>query len=157
MNADTRLLDLLVESAIRTHLDASSPMEVIEVLGGDLRREGYVRDDFVQATIAREREMPTGLPLSGSINAALPHVDLEYVLKPAVALATLNAPVEFHQMVDTSELVPVQLVIMLAMNQPKSQITMLQQVSSILQSAELVEGLMGCDTPGEVVALLEGV
>jgi PTS system galactitol-specific IIA component len=152
-----KLLDLLVQEAIQIHLDASSSSEVIEALGEGLRRRGYVRDDFVKATIERERNMPTGLPLSGSVNAALPHVDLEYVLKPAVALATLANPVDFHQMVDSSVVVPVQLVIMLAMNEPKSQVTMLQQVSNILQSSALVEGLMDCSSPSEVVALLEDV
>lgn len=152
-----KLLDLIVVDAIRLHLQAQSQTEVIQALGEDLRRLGYVRDDFVEATLDRESRMPTGLPLAGDINAALPHVDLEYVLKPAVALATLSEPVPFRQMVDSSEIVPVQLVIMLAMSEPKSQVRMLEQVSRILQSTELVNGLMDCESASEVMDLLKTI
>ncbi len=148
------LLDLLVPEAIQLDLKAFTQTEVLQALGGTLRELGYVRDDFVEATLEREANMPTGLPLAGSVNAALPHVDLEYVLHPAVALATLEEPVDFRQMVDSDEIVRVQLVIMLAMNEPKSQVQMLEQVSRILQSSELVDGLMACKSREEVLQLL---
>ena len=47
--------------------------------------------------------MPTGLPLAGGINAAIPHMDLEDVLKPGVALATLLEPVIFQNNTIASE------------------------------------------------------
>lgn len=40
--------------------------------------------------------MPTGLPLGGQINAAIPHVDAECVERPALALATLETQVVFR-------------------------------------------------------------
>jgi mannitol/fructose-specific phosphotransferase system IIA component (Ntr-type) len=39
--------------------------------------------------------MPTGLPLGGEFNAAIPHVDIEYVNKSALALATLCTPSDY--------------------------------------------------------------
>jgi len=50
--------------------------------------------------------------------------------------------------------VPVQLVIMLALDQPKSQIEMLQQVSGILQQPRLIEQLMAAPAASDILALL---
>ncbi len=98
--------------------------------------------------------MPTGLPLGGAINAAIPHVDIEFVNRSALALATLKSPVVFYNMVDSEEAVPVQLVIMLALDQPKSQIEMLQQVAGILQQPGLIEQLMAASGASDLLALL---
>lgn len=101
--------------------------------------------------------MPTGLPLDGEFNAALPHVDLEYVRKPAMALATLQQPVIFHHMVMPEEEVPVQLVLMLALDQPKSQIEALQEIAELFQKPEVVSGLMSADSPQDVFVFLAGL
>jgi PTS system galactitol-specific IIA component len=136
------------------HLEAQSSEDVIRALGTRLLQLGYVKDDFIEATLKREASMPTGLPLGGEINAAIPHVDIEYVNRSALALATLKQPVPFYNMVEIDEVVPVQLVIMLALDKPKSQIEMLQTVSGILQQPELIERIMKASTSAEVLALL---
>lgn len=149
------LSQLLLPEAILLQDHAGSSTEVIEKLG-ELLRQG-VKDDFVEATLRREATMPTGLPLGGEYNAAIPHVDLEYVLSPAVGMATLREPVVFRNMVDPDEEVPVQLVFMLALDRPKAQIEVLQQVANLLQSPDVVAGLMAARTKEEVLALLTGL
>ena len=144
----------LPHEAIVLQFDAASSEDVIRVLGESLRRLGRVKDGFVEATLRREAEMPTGLPLGGAVNAAIPHVDVEYVNSPALALATLASPVVFHNMVEPDEDVPVRLVIMLALDRPESQIEMLQQVSGILQQPELVTRLMAVTNVTDALALL---
>ena len=148
------LTDFLSPEAISIQLQADDAEDVIILLGSRLYDLGYVKDDFVEATLAREAEMPTGLPLAGEINAAIPHVDIEYVNRPALALATLAQPVIFQTMVDSEEEVPVRLVIMLALDQPKSQIEMLQQVAGVLQNPKLVDRLMEAEEVDEVLATL---
>lgn len=148
------LTDFLSPEAISIQLQADDAEDVIILLGSRLYDLGYVKDDFVEATLAREAEMPTGLPLAGEINAAIPHVDIEYVNRPALALATLSQPVIFQNMVDSEEEVPVRLVIMLALDQPKSQIEMLQQVAGVLQNPKLVDRLMAAEEVDEVLATL---
>lgn len=144
----------LPREAIVLQLEADSSEDVIRLLGERLRGLGLVKDGFVEATLRREAEMPTGLPLGGDINAAIPHVDIEYVNSSALALATLKAPVIFYNMVEADEPVPVRLVIMLALDQPKSQIQMLQEVSALLQQPELVDQLMTVTAANEALALL---
>lgn len=148
------LAHLLVPEAIMLHLEAKTAADVITTLGSQLQAQGYVREDFVEATLAREAKTPTGLPLGGGINAAIPHVDLEYVRQSAVALATLAEPVSFYNMVTTSEAVAVQLVIMLALADAKSQIKMLQEVATILQKPEIVAALVQANTRQDVLAIV---
>jgi PTS system galactitol-specific IIA component len=149
------VLDFLKREAICTQVEARTSEEVIRLLGGKLHALGYVKDSFIEATLQREANMPTGLPLGGEFNAALPHVDIEYVNKPALALASLTEPVVFHNMVDADEEIPVRLVIMLALDQPKSQITMLQEVSLIFQQPEIVRQLTEATTPEQVLNILD--
>ena len=152
-----KISSFLKPQAIVVQLEAQSSEEVIRALGTRLLELGYVKQNFITATLEREANMPTGLPLGGDINAAIPHVDIEYVNHSALALATLKNPVVFYNMVDSAEAVPVQLVIMLALDQPKSQIEMLQRVSGILQQPELIVKLMAARTPDEVLTLLSAV
>ena len=148
------VLDFLKREAICTQVDAKTSEDVIRLLGGKLQALGYVKDSFIEATLQREANMPTGLPLGGEFNAALPHVDIEYVNKPALALASLTEPVVFHNMVDADEEIPVRLVIMLALDQAKSQITMLQEVSLIFQQPEIVRQLTEATSPEQVLSVL---
>lgn len=140
--------------AILLQLDAQDSEEVIRGLGDRLFDLGYVKDDFVDATLRREANLPTGLPLAGSVNAAIPHVDIEFVNSPALGLATLKEPVTFFNMVETETGVPVRLVIMLALDQPKSQVEMLQAVAQVLQDTDLVDQLMEAASFEEVISAL---
>lgn len=141
--------------AITLKLDANTSEDVIRELGGKLFDLGFVKDGFVEATLEREANMPTGLELMGDVNAAIPHVDIEYVNKPALGLATLVKPVSFKSMIDKEKDVPVQLVIMLALDQPKSQIEMLQNVAGLLQSPDTIQALMTAKSPEEIYLALE--
>ena len=135
-------------------MKAKTAEDVIRALGGRLLDLGLVRADFVEATLERERNMPTGLPLGGSVNAAIPHVDVEYVNKSALALATLAEDVCFYNMVENDVEVPCRLVIMLALDEPKSQVEMLQSVAALLQDPERIDLLMAAETVEQVFAAL---
>ena len=72
----------------------------------------------------REASMPTGLPLGGDLNIAVPHTDPEHVVTPSLALATLVRPVSFGSMDDPDEQIPVGVVMMLALADKNAQIDM---------------------------------
>jgi galactitol PTS system EIIA component len=148
------IVEFLNPDAIFLQLDAKTSEDVISVLGSKLHQLGYVKDNFIDAALEREASMPTGLPLGGEINAAIPHVDFEFVNQPALGLATLKEPVVFCNMVDKDEKIPVRLVIMLALDQPKSQIEMLQSVAGLLQQPETIEKLMAAKSPREILEVL---
>jgi len=146
--------EFLNERAVLLGLETTSSEEVIRALGGKLRDLGYVKDNFIEAALEREANMPTGLPLGGEYNAAIPHVDIEYVNQSALGLATFKEDVVFYNMVDSDEVVPCRLVIMLALDTPKSQIEMLQSVAAVLQNPDIIRKLVNAKTTEEVFSAL---
>jgi PTS system galactitol-specific IIA component len=148
------LRELLDPNAILLHYDAQDAEGVVRQLSARLVAGGYVHESFADAALAREAELPTGLVLGGDINAAIPHTDVEHVIRPAVALATLTKPVTFRHMIDPTEEVPVQIVFLLALEQPKSQVAMLQEVATILQSPQLVDSLVSASSADELLTLI---
>jgi len=136
------ILDFLVPGSVALHFTATDSKEVITHLGKLLLDAGYVRETFVEAALDRESRLPTGLPLSGEVNAAIPHTEVEHVLKPGLAMATLSKPVPFQNMVSPGEAVPCQLVFVMALDQPKAQIEMLQEIAVILQNPAIIKRLM---------------
>lgn len=151
------IFDLLSPQDIYLNLEAHNADDIIRHMGNGLHQAGKVKDGFVQATLEREHNTPTGLALGGEYNAALPHVDLEYVESSALALATLAQPVNFHNMVNKAEQVPVRLVVMLALRDPKSQIEALGQIAVLLQNPAIVGRLVEAESPQAVEAALNMV
>jgi PTS system galactitol-specific IIA component len=146
--------DYLCDDAVIIGLEAGNSEQVIRKLGGKLRNLGYVKENFIEAALEREANMPTGLPLGGEYNAAIPHVDIEYVNQSALGLATLKRDVVFYNMVENDAEIPCRLVIMLALDQPKSQIEMLQSVAAVLQDPEMVKKLVSAETAEDIFSIL---
>ena len=144
------ILDFLVPSSVALHYVAVDSSDVIAHLGKLLFEAGYVRETFVEAALDRESRLPTGLPLSGDVNAAIPHTEVEHVIKPGLAMATLSSPVTFQNMVSPEEAVPCQLVFVMALDQPKAQIEMLQEIACILQNPSIIKSLTSANDFEEV-------
>lgn len=133
---------------------ASSAEEVIRRLAARLEEEGFVRPSFAEAVLERERTNPTGLPLAGDLHVAIPHADVEHVIAPALAIATLEQPVAFRNMVNPEEIVPVSVVIVMALNEPHGQIEMLQRLAELFQNLERIRQIYEARLPEEVIAHL---
>lgn len=152
MSTFSRFLD---PQAIVLKAEADTPEAVIRLLGGKLQALGRVHPSFVEAVIAREATMPTGLPLGTAFNVAVPHTDPEHVIAPSLALATFDTPVVFSNMEDPDEKLPVRVVFLMALNERKRQIEMLQQIAETIQRPGAVEALAGARTVDEVWAALD--
>ena len=124
-----KLAEFLVPGAVCLNLEAADSGDVIRSIGQRLLQAGYVHPTFMDAALEREKNIPTGLPLSGKFNAAIPHTDIEHVIRPGIGMATLTKPVVFMNMVSPEEPVEAQLVFVLALEQPKAQIEMLQEIA----------------------------
>lgn len=134
--------------------ESKDAKDVIAKLSALLEQTGDVKPSFCEAVLERERSMPTGLELDGEIHAAIPHADVEHVLNPALAMAVLRQPVTFKCMVEPEKDLDVGLVFLLAMNEPKKQVEMLQQVATILQNPELIQSLSTAKSSKEVMDLI---
>ena len=98
--------------------------------------------------------MPTGLPLGYALNVAIPHTDPEHVLKPGIALAVLEQPVNFANMEDPDEAVPVGFVFLLAINDKDKQIDMLQEIMDTIQSEAALASLRNAKTTEDIAAVI---
>ncbi|MEM2249499.1 MAG: PTS sugar transporter subunit IIA [Candidatus Bathyarchaeia archaeon] len=151
-----KLTELLDPELIICNLEAHSTEEALKLLSYKLYEKGLVKASFEQAVLKREREMPTGLPI-GDINAAIPHADIEHVIKPSIAIATLAKPLPFHVMIDPDSIVDVKIIFLLALNEPHAQIQMLQTVATILQDSSLLHKLEKAKSSKEIIEILSQV
>ena len=149
------IAELLQPSCVLLNRTFKTSEEIIRAVSNELFKAGFVKESFAQAAIDREKNLPTGLPLAGGLNAAIPHTEIEHVIKPALGMVTLENEVTFQNMVSPQETVPVRLVFILALEQPKAQIEMLQEVAGVLQNKDLVRSLITAKFFKEVIIALD--
>jgi galactitol PTS system EIIA component len=142
------------EDLVKIGIEAEDQFSCIEQLGDLLFRMGYVKDTYIQAAKDREKVYPTGLPTNG-VGVAIPHTDAVHVIKPAVAIGTLKNPVKFNMMGDIEQVVEVQLIFMLAINDPSTQVQMLQELMSLFGKEEMLKTIQKLEDPKEIIALIE--
>ena len=126
--------------------------EVERRMAETLLAQGYVRDTYAQAIADREAAYPTGLEF-GDHSIAMPHCDIEHVNAPAICLGVLKKPVEWRRMDDANATCPVELVVMLALNEAHAHLEMLQKVVALLQDQELVAQIVASESPSDAYAL----
>lgn len=139
---------------IITHLRAKNYTEAITALAERLFRHGYVTDGFLEAVLKREDSQPTGLPLP-DIPVAIPHAEAEYCKAPAIAVGILEQPVRFGEMGgDSGSTLPVQIVFLLALNNPDLQVEWLQRLVLLFQRPGLLQNLRQLSQEEAVAAFL---
>ena len=148
------LIEHIDPQALVLGIEAQSSEQVIRLLGAKLEALGYVKPSYADAVVTREASLPTGLPLGQAINVAIPHTDPEHVIKPGVALGVLAAPVDFANMEEPDEAVPVGVVFLLAINDKDKQIDMLQEIMEAIQDPATLGRLAAASSADEVRSLL---
>lgn len=145
------VLNLFPED-ILLNIDAESCQEVLHLVSTHLFGEGKVKQSYEEHLIDREREYPTGLAL-GDINVAIPHTDYQYANTTQLLVATLKKPVEWHNMEDSDESIPVSVVVLSVFDKPEHQLEALQKIMGILQNQELVAQIADADSAQQVIEL----
>lgn len=135
-------------------LDVSSSDEVMEIVGGKLTKNGYCKEDYVEALKEREKDFPTGID-TGSIGIAIPHTAVEYVNKGKIAIARLRKPVPFRQMGNDDEMVSVKLVFMLAVNDPHKHLPKLQEIVGVIQDETTLRKLLNAREQKEIIEVMK--
>jgi PTS system galactitol-specific IIA component len=141
------------QELVRPRMAAANAEDAIVQLGALLQKRGFVRESFVPAVLKREKDFPTGLP-TAEIGVAIPHTDIEHVLRPAIAVGVLSEPVEFAEMGNPDGRVPVQLVCVLAILEPDKIIRMLQSLVTMFQSPAVLRQIVQARSAAKVVHVL---
>jgi len=84
------------------------------------------------------------------VGLAIPHTDSKHVIQSAVAVATLTSPVMFKAMDNPEVEIPVTIVMMLAISDPKKVIESLTKVLSILENETAIDKIMRAATRQEI-------
>lgn len=139
---------------IKTDLDVKDGTDALTQIGSLFIAEGYAKESYVDALISREKEFPTGLDIDG-IGVAIPHTDVSHVLKPGIAIATLQNPVTFTQMGTDDETTEVQLVFMLSVTDPNAHLDQLQRILSVIQDTDVLEKLLHTTGTEEIINVIK--
>ena len=145
---------ILDEDLIYRNIDFKTSREIETFLADQLYENGYVKDGYKKALLEREQKFPTGLP-SSQPAIAIPHANADLVNKTTLAIATLKEPVEFKNMGNTKEDIPVRIVIMLVIAEPHSQVKMLQKVADIVQNEKLRKEFLQAETKQKLLKLIQ--
>jgi len=141
------------KNLIKLNIQAKNSEDVITELGNAMKEGGYVKDSYLNAVLEREKVFPTGLPGEG-ICIAIPHTDSKHVNKSAIATGILINPVKFSMMGDEKTILDVEIVMLLAIDDPNAQLKLLQKLMSVIQNQELLLKLKASTTKNEVMQLL---
>lgn len=130
--------------------DAAPKAEVLATLSQRLAEAGLIPDAkaFQEALSQREEIMSTGV----GEGVAVPHVRLEGLTAPAMAVGISKAGVEF----DTLDNAPVHIVLTIAMPKGKERgcLGALAQAMSAMKSAEVRQQLVNAASPEEALDVL---
>ncbi|HEY8417684.1 MAG TPA: PTS sugar transporter subunit IIA [Limnochordales bacterium] len=138
---------------LETRLQADSAEAALRHLAERMTALGLVKEGYADAVIAREQVAPTGLPTRG-VGVAVPHAGPEWVLHPAIGFARLSQPVWFREMGSADQRVPVELVFMLAIKDPDSQVDVLSRLVELVQNPDLLGQLQRAGDEAPILALL---
>lgn len=144
---------MLKKEFIRIGLDCEDAQQALRVLANAFVEGGVVKESFVQAVLDREKVYPTALP-AAPFDIAIPHTVSAHVIQPSMAVATLAHPLEFQQMGSPDITLHPQILFMLAISDPKEQITLLRRIMKLLQNEQLLQQVKDASTPEEIMELL---
>ncbi len=139
---------------IGTTLDAQTKEEAIGALARLFLENGFVKDSYLEAVLAREETFPTGLPTE-TFGVAIPHTDSVHVIRPGVAVGVLKEPVEFGMMGYPGEVVQARLLFMLAIKDPNMQVELLQDLIELFSVSALMQELISCTEAESIAELVQ--
>ncbi|MGK7379247.1 PTS sugar transporter subunit IIA [Planococcus sp. 1R117A] len=143
----------LDEELVIIEMEANSKEEVLTILGNQLLKKGFVKENFVESILEREKTFPTGLP-TVPFGVAIPHTDGNMVNESKIAFATLKKTVKFVAMGQGDQLVDVKLVFLLALKHPSGQLEMLQKLVGLFQNPDTVSRLAAVKNVDELNELV---
>lgn len=120
-----------------------------------LLAQGNVSDGFQEALIDREKQYPTGLKTK-TLSICIPHADPEFVENEMIDVTIFEEPLWFRRMDKPEERIEAQMGFMLVLKGSHTHITVLKQLSLLLQKDTLKE-VKNIQSKEELIQLLSEV
>lgn len=131
----------ITKESIVTNLACEKKEEVLKTLSELLLKQGFVKEGFYDALLAREKEFPTGLN-TDLLGVAIPHTNPDLVATDSLCLAILKEPVIFNEMTNPLGEVKVKVVFLLALTDATKHLKILQRVIEIIKDKETLKELL---------------
>lgn len=141
-------------SLVFNNFEANTYEEILDKLSKMLYERNIVKEEFIVKIKEREDNFPTGLEC-GEINVAVPHSDHIYVNEGKVVFAKLKNPVLFNKMDDPSQQIPVSIIIMLVVAEPKAHIDLLQKVFGVIQNQDLLKRIVETEEQDDLIKIVQ--
>jgi PTS system galactitol-specific IIA component len=138
---------------VLTNVSCDTAEEILRKLAVLFVENGFAKDSFINAVIEREKVYPTGVP-AAVFDIAIPHTVSEHVIEPAIAVAVLKKPVEFREMGSPDITLHPQLVIMMAIKNPKEQNALLRKMMKLIQNDDALRAIHNCSDEQAVVDIM---
>ena len=123
--------------------------EAIRKVGQIFLDNGFVKDTYIDAVVAREKVYPTGLQLA-DMGVAMPHTDPPHVYKSGVCVAKLAKPVTFIHMGTEDQPVEAEMLFMMAITDPSQHLETLSKVMNVFQKPEIAKEFKDATTNEEL-------
>lgn len=130
-------MSVIFNELINSFVSVTNCEDAIRKTGKILYDNGFVKDTYVDAVVAREKDFPTGLQLK-EIAVAIPHTDCVHVYKPGICITRLNKPITFIHMGEFERCVDVEIIFMMAIQNPSEQIDTLKRMVQIFSNEDVV-------------------
>jgi PTS system galactitol-specific IIA component len=146
---------ILSEELIRIGMTETAKGDAIRRLSDGLYALDCVREGYVENVIKREETFPTGLPTS--IPVAICHTEAQYVKQSALAVGTLVTPIAFLEMGTPERTVNAEIIFLLALNDPKQQVTWLRKMVAIFKDQATLKRIRDAKDPLQLVQMLKAL
>jgi len=123
---------VITEKSIVTDLKVSDKKEALKILTDSLFEQGFIYDSFYESLISREENFPTGLE-AFDIGIAIPHTEPKHVKQDSIAVAVLDKPVDFQDMVNKENTISVKIIFLLSLSQSTKHLNILKQIIDLLK------------------------
>ena len=148
--------DMLFRELVQLDWEAADQTEVFERMADILFKNGFVKDTYLESLKAREENYPTALPIK-PYPVAIPHTDINHILRPFIAPIRLKKAVEWREMANNDEIHQVRFIFMLGFLKSEEHIDLLQILVENFQDEDLMERLNHAGSAEEYFEAVSGI
>lgn len=123
--------------------------QLFEIVAEKAKLLGYVHSNFLERIKIREKNYPTGLKYKNHA-IAIPHTDPETIQKQFIAVVIPKNTLHFCLMDDPNKKEAIDIVFVLGLDNPESQLNVLQEVIAMIQDEKKVHQLITAKTINEL-------
>ena len=110
----------------------------LSYIADKLTELGYVKEDYKQSLLEREKIFPTGIYLPDAINVAIPHTETYLVNQDLFVIGIPEKPILFNQIDEPEEELLVDMIFLFAIKNSNEYLSVLASLTENLSNDEFL-------------------